>query len=152
GNVRRNAVWDATSYAAVVGVAPSGNVYAIGSASIGPMGPATNGYTTCGVSLLGNDNTISNSSTTAGLNAVGCGWGDYAAQSVPDIVGNLRVDQAWGSAQVSGALHQVRGNLYGDNFVVASPGFTGNAPGDTWGGAVNAGIMFNLPWNAGDKF
>jgi len=27
-----------------------------------------------------------------------CATGDYAAQSIPDIVGSLRVDQSWGSA------------------------------------------------------
>ena len=151
GNLRRNAVWDATSGVSVAGVFPTGNAYVIGSASIGPMGPATNGFVSCGVALVGNDNTNGNANTTAGLNAVGCGWGDYAAQQVPDIVGNLRVEQAWGTAQVSGALHQVRANYYGNNFVVADPTFTGVSPGDKWGGAVNAGVMLNLPWNAGDK-
>ena len=33
---------------------------------------------------------------------------------VPDIVGNLRVDQAWGSAQIMGALHDV-GARYNTN-------------------------------------
>ena len=37
--------------------------------------------------------------------------GDVGAQGVPDIVGSLRVDQAWGSAQVAAALHQVRARL-----------------------------------------
>jgi hypothetical protein len=166
GNVRRNALWDATAYTGVntqpgntAIVSPAGNPLAAtgGTTSIGPMGPATNGFTTCGVALVGNDSLIAttgapNTISTAALNAVGCGWGDYAAQSVPDIVGNLRVDQAWGSAQISGALHQVRGNYYGDNFIVASTGFTGIAPSDAWGYAFNAGIMFNLPWNPGDKF
>src|SRR5262249_2176841 len=70
-----------------------------------------------------------------------------------DIVGNLRVDQAWGSAQVSGAMHQVRANYYGNNFVVAAGSFTGMAPADAYGWAANAGIMINLPWWApGDKF
>ncbi len=31
---------------------------------------------------------------------------------MPDIVGNLRVDQAWGSAQIMGSLHQVGGRYY----------------------------------------
>jgi len=31
----------------------------------------------------------------------------YAGESIPDIIGNLRVDQSWGSAQVSGAYHRV---------------------------------------------
>ena len=56
---------------------------------------------------------------------------------IPDIVGNLRVDQAWGSAQVSGALHQVRVNELG----VASPGFGG----DAWGWAVLGGIEIKTP-------
>ena len=30
----------------------------------------------------------------------------------PDIVGNLRVDQAWGSAQISGALHLNQATYY----------------------------------------
>ena len=38
-----------------------------------------------------------------------------AAHSVPDIVGSLRVDQAWGSAQISAAAHQIRGGWYGNN-------------------------------------
>ena len=151
GNIRRSALWDATSGPAVAGAFPSGDALPIGSGSIGPMGPATNGYTTCGVTLIQNDNTISNSSTTNGLNATGCGWGDYAAQQVPDIVGNLRVDQAWGSAQISGALHQVRANYYGNNFRADDPTYTGIAPSDKWGGAVNAGIMLHLPWNSSDK-
>ena len=33
----------------------------------------------------------------------------------PDIVGSLRVDQAWGSAQIAGALHQLRAGYYGNN-------------------------------------
>lgn len=37
----------------------------------------------------------------------------YSAQFMPDFVANLRVDQAWGSAQVSGAVHQVKTNAIG---------------------------------------
>ena len=35
------------------------------------------------------------------------------AASLPDIVGNLRIDQAWGSAQVMGAVHDVSAGYYG---------------------------------------
>ncbi len=41
--------------------------------------------------------------------------GDIAATGIPDIVGSLRVDQAWGSAQIAGALHQLRAGYYGNN-------------------------------------
>ena len=37
----------------------------------------------------------------------------YGGWQVPDIVANLRVDQAWGNAQVMGALHQVNAPYYG---------------------------------------
>ena len=39
--------------------------------------------------------------------------GFYGGFQAPDIVGNLRVDQAWGSAQIMGALHQVNMTYYG---------------------------------------
>jgi hypothetical protein len=82
--------------------------------------------------------------------------GDYAAAQVPDIVGSLRVDQAWGSAQIAGALHQVRAGYYGNNNTcqrrLGPGGYTGFAPADKWGYAVMAGIVINLPWAKGDQF
>ena len=41
----------------------------------------------------------------------------YAGFQSPDIVANLRVDQAWGSAQIMGALHQVATTYYDFNTV-----------------------------------
>ncbi|MGL4325003.1 MAG: porin [Beijerinckiaceae bacterium] len=68
----------------------------------------------------------------------------YSAVSAPDIVAALRVDQSWGSAQLSGALHQVR------SIATAYPG-----PGLTaskWGWAVQGGLKLNLPMIApGDQ-
>ncbi len=87
--------------------------------------------------------------------APGVNIGDYAAAQVPDIVGSLRVDQAWGSAQVAGALHQVRAGYYGNNSTLGGVGpsqFTGIAPADKWGYAAMAGIVINLPWAKGDQF
>ena len=84
--------------------------------------------------------------------------GDTAATGIPDIVGSLRVDQAWGSAQIAGALHQLRAGYYGNNTTgaalsaVGPGGFTGLAPNDAYGWAVMAGIVINLPWQKGDKF
>jgi len=34
------------------------------------------------------------------------------AQQYPDVVANLRIDQAWGSAQVMAALHDASGTYY----------------------------------------
>ena len=59
----------------------------------------------------------------------------YGGQEAPDIVANIRVDQAWGSAQVSGALHQLRVNQ-----ATANAGFS-----DAWGWAVLGGIEIKTP-------
>lgn len=62
---------------------------------------------------------------------------DYqAGLEIPDIVGNLKVEGTWGSAQLSGAVHQVRTVDYLNTLAGTS---------DTWGYALQAGVMFNLP-------
>lgn len=70
---------------------------------------------------------------------------DQTAQRYPDLVANLRVDQAWGSAQISAALHEASGNYWGTPNVN-----TAGNPGDKWGYAVQGGVIFNLPWAKGD--
>jgi hypothetical protein len=71
---------------------------------------------------------------------------NYAGQGMPDVVGALRLDQAWGSAQLSGGLHEVRGvNRVG--------GAVGNYIEAKYGFALQAGVKFNLPMiAAGDAF
>jgi hypothetical protein len=79
---------------------------------------------------------------------------DASGQKVPDIVGNIRVDQAWGSAQIMGALHQVSARYYSD----ATPGASCTVanstvcayPGDEWGWAVGGGLTLKMPWDAKD--
>ena len=56
----------------------------------------------------------------------------FGGESIPDLVGNLRVDQAWGSAQIMGAYHQVN---FGEQ----------TAPSDKGGWAFGAGAKVNLP-------
>jgi hypothetical protein len=58
---------------------------------------------------------------------------------VPDVVANLRVDQAWGFAGVSAALHDASGAHYGfpDNV-------QNGHPEDKYGWAVAGGAKFNL--------
>ena len=43
---------------------------------------------------------------------------DNAGYNIPDVVASLRVDQAWGSAQVMGAYKKVGGGYYGFDVVV----------------------------------
>ena len=37
----------------------------------------------------------------------------YGGMQAPDVIGNIRVDQTWGSAQIMGALHQVNPLYFG---------------------------------------
>lgn len=59
-----------------------------------------------------------------------------AGQSLPDIVGSLAVTQPWGSAQLSGAVHQLR---------LSNRDLTGNYVATTYGYAVQGGVKLNLP-------
>jgi len=67
----------------------------------------------------------------------------YGGTRMPDVVGQLRVDQAWGTFQVAGALHENHALYYGGQEQ------TGH-PNDVWGGAATAGIKINTPWGTGD--
>jgi len=76
----------------------------------------------------------------------GATYAGFGGWQSPDIIGNLRVDQAWGSAQVMGALHQDNAAYYG-----ATPA-TGH-PSDAWGWVVGGGIKINTPFiSPGDYF
>jgi hypothetical protein len=69
-----------------------------------------------------------------------------AGDHVPDIVGNLRLDQAWGSLHFAAAGHEVHGNYY-----TPADSTTGH-PGSTWGYAVSGAFeLKNLPTGAGDS-
>jgi hypothetical protein len=59
---------------------------------------------------------------------------------VPDLVANLRVDQAWGFASVSLALHYASGAYYG------TANNVGNGhPENRYGWAIATGAKVNLP-------
>src|SRR5882757_9470838 len=47
---------------------------------------------------------------TTGINATGGVVNTYAGVHAPDVVGNIRVDQAWGLFQISAAAHEVSGS------------------------------------------
>jgi hypothetical protein len=85
------------------------------------------------------------------VNLSNTGTSDASSNSpsngIPDIVGNLRVDQAWGSAQVMGALHDDRAAYYSTGATIGDPTSAnqGAGPADVWGYAVGAGILLNLP-------
>ena len=58
---------------------------------------------------------------------------------VPDIIANLRLDQAWGFVGISAALHDASGAYY------ATPNLVNNGhPEDKYGWAMAGGAKFNL--------
>jgi hypothetical protein len=94
-----------------------------------------------------------------GLSAVGgVGVGAYGGDHVPDIAGNIRVDQAWGLWQLSAASHVVNASYNSlspgivGGFVVPNNGseLSGH-PTDKWGWAVMTALQIkNIPFGAGD--
>jgi len=71
-------------------------------------------------------------------------------RNYPDIVANLRVDQAWGSAMIGGALHDASASYYGG---ALNPANTPVGPGDRMGWALTAATQINLPMiNPGSTF
>jgi hypothetical protein len=124
--------------------------FAAGSTAAGAFATGTSGsvtpgqWPTAGSTVGGLALASSASSTTTGVGA-------YGGDQMPDIVGNLRVDQAWGGAQLMGALHQVNPLYYG-SATSATTQATGH-PSDTFGFAVGAGLKLNLPMiTQGDSF
>ncbi len=86
----------------------------------------------------------------AGLTTAGAGA--YGGFQMPDIVANLRVDQAWGSAQIMGALHQVNSLYYGTTGANTLTRGAGH-PENELGWVVGAGIKLNAPMiGQGDYF
>jgi hypothetical protein len=83
----------------------------------------------------------------AGTGGVFPGLGATGGLQTPDIVGNLRLDQAWGGAQVMGALHEVSPSYYSAvNTAGTAPVAPLNGhPANQWGWAAGVGIKINLP-------
>jgi hypothetical protein len=98
------------------------------------------------------------------LNATLGGSNAYAGVRAPDVVGNIRIDQAWGLFQISAAAHEVSGSYNVLNTVAVPAGAVGIAGGaatalseisghpDTkWGGSVMAALQIkNIPTGTGD--
>jgi hypothetical protein len=94
--------------------------------------------------------TLTGGAATLGTGQLAYGAGqmgvNYEGHDYPDVVGNLRVEQAWGSAQVQAAWHNVAAQYYG---VTEGTGH----PADKSGFAVGVGAKINAPMlGKGDFF
>ena len=120
-----------------------GDAPAAGQPGIAGLGTVTPGSFTSGV---------------AGGGAEFPGNGAYGGMQAGDFVGNIRLDQTWGSAQVMAAAHELNPTYYastagagGTAPANATPG--AGHPSDQWGYAVGAGLRLNFPMIAqGDYF
>jgi hypothetical protein len=78
----------------------------------------------------------------------------YAGVHAPDVVGNIRVDQAWGLFQISAAAHEVNASyniLTGGAAAPTALSEISGHPDTRWGGAVMAALQIkNLPTGVGD--
>jgi Porin subfamily len=83
---------------------------------------------------------IINGATTASVTTTNL----YGGFQAPDVVANLRVDQAWGSAQIMGALHEVNSLYYVNGGTVQS--LVSGHPDDKLGWVIGAGLKVNTPW------
>jgi hypothetical protein len=87
----------------------------------------------------------------AAMGTLGATGYDNRGWTYPDVVGALRIDQAWGYAQLAAALHDVAGGYYsGSSIGVSGVGCTAGVPcvnfghpGDTLGWAVTGGFTLN---------
>jgi len=79
---------------------------------------------------------------------------DNEGWKFPDIVGSLRIDQAWGYAQVSAAVHDASAGYYqtGGTALATAISINGH-PSNAYGFAVTGGFTLNdvLGWK-GDQF
>jgi hypothetical protein len=88
-----------------------------------------------------------------GAGALFPGVGAYGGMQTGDFVANLRVDQAWGGAQVMGAAHEVNATYYSAAAGAAPTAASLAHPSDRWGWAAGVGLKINTPFiTQGDWF
>ncbi len=109
-------------------------------------------------SISFNRTSIFNLAPGTPLSATGTTGNAYGGSHAPDIVGNIRVDQAWGLFQFSAAAHDVNA-AYNTLTTSTIGGFAvpnnfseiSGHPSDKWGFAVMAALQIkNIPTGQGD--
>jgi hypothetical protein len=98
-------------------------------------------------------NLATGGTSIASLNAVGtAAQNAYAGVQAPDVVGNIRIDQAWGLFQISAAAHEVDASY--NNLTGGLPNNLSEISGHPetkWGGSVMGALNIkNIPTGPGD--
>jgi opacity protein-like surface antigen len=77
----------------------------------------------------------------------------YAGMEIPDVVASLRISQGWGSAQISGALHQIRsltvaptltGPFTASSLLTPTAVAAAGTLDEDYGYAIQAGVELNV--------
>jgi len=100
-----------------------------------------------------NRTAVYNLSIPGAIGSNGTGSNAYAGIRAPDIVGRIRVDQAWGLFQISASAHEVRAsyNTLGAGSVPTGLSEISGHPDSKWSGSVMAALQIkNLPTGPGD--
>jgi hypothetical protein len=100
-----------------------------------------------------NRTSVYNLSIPSAIGANGTGSSAYGGAFAPDIVGRIRIDQAWGLFQLSGRAHLVNAsyNTLAAGAVPNSFSEISGHPESKWGGSVMAALQIkNIPTGAGD--
>jgi Porin subfamily len=119
------------------------------SATLSLEDPATNNFNTfdaaCGAFTAVNSAALQDNAFA--VNGAPCAsGGTMFGFRMPDVVLNLRVDQAWGFVGISGAMHDASGAYYG------APNNVNNGhPADRLGWAASIGGSLNVPGTSGDQ-
>jgi hypothetical protein len=132
----------------IVNAAISGSGAGTGSSLV----PSTANTASCALAMYG--------AASSNCTALGTAYG---GAQLPDLVGNVRIDQAWGVFQVSGAVHDVDPGYWSNANTLTNGNFLGGQaqtgaqnlghPDSKAGGAVSAALQIkNLPTGAGDDF
>ena len=138
---------DVFAYTAQFGNGVSATIPA--EAACAELGGANNGTTFNGIGA-GRKCLVMNASIAAAMSPGNNTTAD-AGYNIPDIVGSLRVDQAWGSAQIMGAYHRVAASYYGVS--TATELQNNGHPTDRAGWAVGGGFLLkDFLGMPGDQF
>ena len=128
------------------------------SATLGLDEPVAYNRTNLGNVLAPSTTAAAGTSNVAFLGTVGSSGSiqGYAGQSMPDVVANFKVDQAWGIFTVAGGIHEVKATYYNTGLTGPAGTFLGELsghPNTKIGGSVTAGLQLKADAiGPGDRF
>ena len=135
-----------TAYTMQFGNGLSSTISAEGQRNKGVLGPTLS------------SGTVTTGAAPANMTPISIPGSSQKGVNFPDIVANLRLDAAWGGAQIMGAIHDASGGYYpaatGTLVGAQANGTTANGnPADALGWVIGAGLKLNTPmFGAGDNF